>query len=98
MTSRVKELPELISEFIDLAKEYVRGQIADPAKKLGRLAGMGFAAGFVFFLAALFLAIAGTRAIIMLLPDGSIWSGFGYIISSIALLMVTGIIMWRASQ
>ncbi len=98
MTSRVKELPELISEFTDLAKEYVRGQIAGPAKALGRLAGIGFAAGFVFFLAALFLAIAATRAIIMLLPDGAIWSGFGYVISSIGLLMVTGLIMWRASR
>ena len=98
MTSRVKELPELVGEFVDLAKGYVRDRIQGPAKALGRLAGFGFAAGFVFFLAAIFLAIAATRTIIDVLPDGSIWSGFGYIISSIVLLMATGLIMWRASK
>jgi hypothetical protein len=98
VTSRVKELPELVREFVDLAKEYVRGRIAVPAKALGRVAGFGFAAGFVFFLAAIFLAIAGTRAIVDLMPRGEIWSGFGYIISSIGLFGLTGAIMWGATR
>ncbi len=98
MTSRVKEIPELVTEFVELAKTYVREQISIPAKALGRLAGFGFAAGFVFFLAAVLLALAATRGIIALLPDGSIWSGFGYIISAVGLLLVTGLVMWRASK
>jgi hypothetical protein len=98
VTSRVKEIPELVTEFVELSKGYVRDQITVPAKKLGRLAGFGMAAGFVFFLAAVLLAIAGTRAIVALMPDGQIWTGFGYIISAIGLLMVTGLVMWRASK
>jgi hypothetical protein len=94
--ARVKELPELVGEFIDMAKQYVKEQTVEPAKRLGRAAGMGLAAAFVFVLAALFLAVAGMRAIVGLLPDGPIWSGFGYVIAAVAVLTATGLIMWRA--
>lgn len=96
--TRVKELPQLISEFIELAKQYVRERTVDRARALGRLAGMGFAAGLVFTLAAVFLGIAATRAIVALMPDGNVWSGFGYILSAIGLLGVTGLVMWRAAK
>jgi len=96
--TRIKELPDHVREFVDLSKTYVRERTVEPAKALGRLAGFGFAAGFLFFLGAVLLAIAGTRAIVDLMPDGNIWSGFGYVISAVGLLGVTGIVMWRASK
>jgi hypothetical protein len=96
--TRVKELPELIGEFIELTKQYVRERTVDQARALGRGAGFAFAAGFVFFLAAILLAIAGTRAIVDLMPDGNIWSGFGYVISAIGLVGIAGLIIWRASK
>lgn len=96
--TRIKELPDHIREFTDLSKQYVRERTLEPAKALGRLAGFGFAAGLLFFLAAIFLAIAGTRAIVDLMPDGNIWSGFGYVIAAVGLVLVTGAIIWRASK
>jgi hypothetical protein len=96
--AKVKELPGLVSEFADLAKQYVRQRTIEPAKALGRAAGLGFAAAFLFALAALFLAVAGMRMIIFALPDGQIWSGFGYILAAIGLLAVTGLVAWRASK
>ena len=96
--TRVKELPQLISEFIELAKQYVRERTVDRARALGRLAGMGFAAGLVFTLAAVFLGIAATRAIVALMPDGNVWSGFGYILSAVGLLGVTALVVGRAAK
>lgn len=96
--AKTTELPEMVGEFIDLSKQYVREQTIEPAKKLGRLAGFGFAGAFVLTLAVTFLAVAGTRMIIRVLPDGAIWSGFGYILGSIALLMATGVLMWRVTK
>lgn len=96
--ARTSELPEMVGEFIDLSKRYVKEQTLEPAKRLGRLAGFSFAGGFVLVLAAIFLAIAGMRGILWLLPDGPMWEGLGYILSSLALLMVTGLVMWRASR
>jgi uncharacterized protein (DUF849 family) len=92
------DIPELVGEFVDLAKQYVREQTLEPAKKLGRLAGFSLAAALIFVLAAVFLAIAGMRAIVDLMPDGTIWSGFGYVLSALALLAATGLVMWRAAR
>lgn len=92
------ELPELVEEFYGLAKRYVREQTLEPAKRLGRLAGWSLAAALLFMLAAVFLAIAGMRTIVDLMPDGAIWSGFGYVLSALALLAVTGLLVWRAAR
>jgi hypothetical protein len=91
-----KQLPELVTEFIDLSKQYVRERTLEPARALGRLGGFGMAAALLFVLAAVFLGIAAMRLIVYVLPDGAIWSGFGYVLSAIALFAVTGLVMWRA--
>jgi len=96
--TKAKELPEHAVEFVEMAKQYVQEQTLEPAKALGRLAGMGFAAAAVFTLAALFLGIAAMRLIVDGLPDGNIWSGFGLILASIGLFGVTGLVMWRATK
>lgn len=96
--AKTRELPELVSEFVELAKEYIRQETLEPGKRLGRLAGFGFLAAVVLVLAVVFLSIAGARVVIELLPEGTIWSGFGYIVSAIGLLIVTGLVMWRATQ
>ena len=96
--AKAKELPGLVSEFVTLAKEYVRQRTLVPAKALGRVAGFGFAAASLFALAALFLAVAGMRLIVTALPDGQIWSGFGYVLAAIGLLAATGVVAWRASK
>jgi hypothetical protein len=98
MMSDVRELPQMVSEFYDLAKRYLREQTIDPARRLGRLAAFSVAASMLFVLAALFLGVAGMRAIVSVMPDGAIWSGLGYMASALALLAVTGLVMWRATR
>jgi hypothetical protein len=96
--AKVRELPELVGEFVTLAKQYVRQRTIVPAKALGRLAGLGMAAAALFALAAIFLAVAGMRLIIQALPTGTVWSGFGYLIAAVGLFIVTGIVVWRATR
>jgi len=94
----VRQLPEMISEFIDLARQYLKDAILEPARRLGRLAGFGFAASMLFILAALFLAVSAMRLIVHFMPDGALWSGLGYLASAAALLAMTGLVMWRATR
>ncbi|NOY55955.1 MAG: hypothetical protein GXP34_08205 [Actinobacteria bacterium] len=96
--SDVSEIPEQVGELIDLSKQYLREQTIEPAKRLGRVAGMGFAAAVLFSIGALLLAIAGTRVLIGVLPDGALWSALGLLISVIVLSGVAGLIMWRATR
>jgi len=93
-----RQLPQLIAEFVDLAKQYLKDAILEPARRLGRLAGFGFAASLVFVLAAVFLGVAVMRVIVHAMPDGAVWSGFGYVVSALALLGLTGLVMWRATR
>ena len=93
-----KELPQLISEFIDLVKEYLRENMIVPARRLGRFFGYSLAASLLFVLASLFLAVVCMRLIVEAMPDGDIWSGLGYITSGLVLLIITGLVMWRAAK
>lgn len=96
--AKARELPQQVGEFVELAKEYTKQRTLEPAKALGRAAGFGFGAALLFSLAAVFLAVAGMRLIVDALPDGRIWSGFGYVLAAIGLLGVAGIIGWRAAK
>lgn len=96
--TKAKELPEHAVEFVEMAKQYVQEQTLEPAKALGRLAGVGLAAAAVLMLAAVFLGIAMMRLIVDVLPDGKMWSGLGLILAAIGLFGVTGLVMWRATK
>ncbi|HSQ37155.1 MAG TPA: hypothetical protein VLS92_04595 [Acidimicrobiia bacterium] len=94
--ARARELPQQVGEFVQLAKEYTKQRTLEPAKALGRAAGLGLAGALLFSLAAVFLAVAGTRLIVDALPDTAIWGGLGYILGALGLFIVAGIIAWRA--
>ena len=99
--ARTNELPEMVGEFIDLTKQYVREQTLEPAKKQGRLAGFSFAGAIVMALASIFLSVALMRLIVDVLPGGpdhAMWTGLGYILSSFALFVLTGLLMWRLTR
>ena len=96
-----KELPQLISEFIQMAKDYLRQETIEPGKKLGRAAGFGMAGAFLFAIAVLPLAVAGMRLVIEVLPsdpDHRMWSGLGYILSGLGLFGIAGIVGAVASR
>ncbi len=90
----VQELPELISESLDLSKQYLKQETVEPAKRLGKAAGFGFAAALLFGLAALLGGIAMNRWIIGLLPEGRAWSGLAYVISAVVLVALAGMIVY----
>ncbi len=96
-----RELPQLFSEFIEMAKAYLRQETLDPAKRLGRYAGFSIGAGVVAAIGAIPLAVAGNRLVIEILPSDPthrMWSGLGYVLSAIGLLAVAGIIAKVATR
>ena len=81
-----------------MSRDYLRESTVEPARRLGRLAGISFAASICFVLAAGFLAVAGMRWVLKVMPDGIVWSGLGYLSASLALLAGMGLVMWRATR
>jgi putative superfamily III holin-X len=92
------DIPTMIQEFFDLAKDYVRQETIEPAKRLGRFAAFSFAAALSFALAALFFGIAILRTTARLLPVGPYWSALAYGITVIILVLAIGLIVWRTSS
>jgi hypothetical protein len=84
-----RELPELIREFVDMAKAYLLQETVEPAKALGRFIGYVLGASVVWALGALLIAIAMMRGVIYVLPDGPYWEALGYLLAA---LVVTGAI------
>lgn len=92
------ELPQLVTEFVDLSKEYLRQETLDPAKELGRFAGVILGASLLFAVGGLLLAIAGVRGIIYLLPEGPNWTALGYILGALGIAIVIGVIVALANR
>lgn len=96
-----RELPELIKDFFEMSKAYLRQETLDPAKALGRYAGFGIAAGLVWALAAVLLVVAGHRLILEVFPESpthQIWSGGAYLASGALWLACAGFVGWVASR
>ena len=92
------ELPQLVTEFVDLSKEYLRQETVEPAKQLGRFAGFTVAASILFAIGGLLLAVAGVRGIIYLLPEGPNWSALGYVLGALAIGAVIGVMVAIAGR
>ncbi len=87
------ELPELVTEFVDMSKEYLRQETLEPAKRLGRFTGFIIGASFLFAIGGLLLSIAAMRGIIYLLPDGPNWSALGYILGALSIGVVIAVLV-----
>ena len=74
MATGPQEIPELVTELAAMSKEYLRQEVVEPAKRLGRFAGFGLAAGFLFSTSALLLTLGLFALLRRLLPDTPWWS------------------------
>lgn len=93
-----KEIPELAGELLDLSKEYLRQETIEPAKRLGRMAGLGMAAGALFGVGSLFLGLGLYGGVRALLPEGSWWVVLARGLTVIGTLGAAGLIGWRMTS
>jgi len=92
------ELPELIREFATMAKEYLRQETLEPAKRLGRFAGFSLGAAVAIGFGMLLLSVALMRGMMRLLPDGPNWAALGYLLTALLLVVLIGIIIGLAGR
>ena len=96
--SKPAEIPQLVTELVDMSKSYLQQEAVDPLKAVGRYAGVSIGAGFLLAIGWLLLAIAFTRWITALLPEGAIWEVAAYAIAAVAAMIVAGVSMKLASR
>lgn len=89
------DIPTLIQEFIQLAKDYLRQRTIEPAKRLGRYFAFALGAGISFAVAGLFFSIAILRVITRSLPTGPYWSALAYGLTVLVVVATIGVVVWR---
>ncbi len=84
--AQIQDIPKLVSQFVELAKEYLLQETVGPAKKLGHFAGYSIGAATLWAIALVLLSVAGLRALIDLLNPGPYWEALGYVLFSLILI------------
>lgn len=93
-----KEIPQLTNELIDLSKEYLRQETIEPAKRLGRYAGLGIGSGMIAAGAALFLGLAVYAGWKAVLPEGEWWTVLARGLTVVVTGGAVGGLAWRMSR
>lgn len=93
-----KELPQLVTELLDMSKEYLRQETIEPAKALGRFSGISLAAGVVFAVAALFAGLAAYALYRQVLPEGEWWVVLARGMTLVTTGAIAGLIGWRITK
>lgn len=97
-----KEIPQLTTELVDMSREYLRQETIEPAKRLGKHAGLGIGGAFALSLGAICLTWAfyyGLTQLFEATVSGSRW----WVVASrlataLAAGATAGVIGWRISK
>lgn len=92
-----QEIPQIATELVEMSREYLRQEILEPGKRLGKHAGMGVGGALVMALGAVFLAWGLYYGLTMLLPEGEWWVVLARGLTAIAAAGAAGIVVWRIS-
>ena len=96
--SNMNEIPQMAGELVDLSKEYLLQETLEPAKRLGKVAGLSAGAGLLIAIGVILLATAGMRYLIEIFPEGGLWTALALFASALVSAGVAGIIVWRATR
>ena len=92
------EIPQLISELLEMSKAYLAQETVAPLRRVARFAGFSLLAGLLFAAGWLMLSIAGLRLVLDLLPDSALWSALGYFIGAALAVLLALFVMWLANR
>ncbi len=93
-----KEIPQLTQELFEISKAYLMQETLEPAKQLGKVAGISFAGGALLALGALFLVLGANQGFLVLFDDGRLWVALASLLTAVVALAIAGLVAWRLSK
>jgi hypothetical protein len=94
----IQEIPQLVRDLIDMSKDYLRQEVIEPIKNLGRHAGMGLGGAILFSLGA-FIALLGVYALLkMVLPESEWYVVLARLLTAVVGAAAAGLVAWRMSS
>lgn len=92
-----QEIPQITTELVEMSREYLRQETLEPAKKLGKQAGMGIGGAIIMAIGVVCLAWGLYYGVQLALPDGEWWVVLSRGITAIVSAAAAGFIAWRLS-
>lgn len=92
------EFAVLVTDLVDVSKQYLRDQTLEPARRLGRLAGFGIGGAVLLAVSFLFFGLAAFALLRAVLPETPWWSVAARGFTTVLLAGSAGIIGWRMSR
>jgi hypothetical protein len=93
-----RDIPQLTTELIDMSREYLRQETLEPAKRLGRTAGMGIGGAMSIAFGAFFLVLGLYSGLKMWLPSGAWWVVLARFVTALAAAGGAGLVAWRLQR
>lgn len=90
-----REIPQITTELIDMSREYLRQETIEPAKRLGKVAGMGVGGALLLSLGVFLLAWALYYGLILVFPEGEWWVVLSRIATALVAAGSAGLVVWR---
>ncbi len=90
-----REIPEITNQLVDLSREYLRQEIAEPAKQLGKNAGLGIGGAIMVAIGAFLGAWGLYYGLIIWLPEGEWYVVLSRLITAVAAAAIAGLVVWR---
>lgn len=90
-----QEIPGIVAELVDMSREYLRQETIEPAKRLGKQAGLGIGGGLLMGIGAICGIWASYYLFQILLPEGEWWVVLSRALSALLAAAVAGVIVWR---
>lgn len=88
----------MVTELIDMSKEYLRQETLQPAKDLGRFTGLSLGAAVLFSFAAMLLTLGMFTFLRRLLPDTQWGAVLARLLTTVGSAAGAGLIVWRMSS
>ncbi|MDP3983838.1 MAG: hypothetical protein Q8Q52_02375 [Acidimicrobiia bacterium] len=93
-----KEIPQLVTELVNMSKEYLRQETLEPAKRLGRYSGFSLLAAALYSVAAVLFTLGFYSVMRRLLPDTQWWGVAAKLFTAVGAGSGAGMIVWRMSS
>lgn len=90
-----KEIPQLATELVEMSREYLRQETLEPAKQLGKQAGLGIGGALILAIGAVCLAWALYYGLQLAFPEGDWWVVLARGVTALACAAAVGLIGWR---
>jgi hypothetical protein len=95
--ANAQEIPQLTTELIEMSREYLRQETLEPAKQLGKHAGLGIGGAVLMSIGAVCLAWGAYYGLQLLLPEGEWWVVLARGLTAILAAAAAVVLSWRIS-